>query len=89
MIGFDIDPRIPVHGLGVAQQQMVEIALKVLSQDARILVMDEADGGPLSWRDRTTVRNDRPIEEKWCCNNLHIASSIRGVCSRGSNNSPP
>ena len=40
MIGFDIDPRIPVHKLGVAQQQMVEIA-KALSQDARILVMDE------------------------------------------------
>lgn len=40
MIGFDIDPRIPVHGLGVAQHQMVEIA-KALSQDARILVMDE------------------------------------------------
>ncbi len=39
-IGFDIDPRLPVHGLGVAQQQMVEIA-KALSQDARILVMDE------------------------------------------------
>jgi ribose transport system ATP-binding protein len=40
MIGFDIDPRLPVHSLGVAQQQMVEIA-KALSQDARILVMDE------------------------------------------------
>ena len=40
MIGFDIDPHLPVHGLGVAQQQMVEIA-KALSQDARILVMDE------------------------------------------------
>ena len=40
MIGFDIDPRTPVHTLGVAQQQMVEIA-KALSQDARILVMDE------------------------------------------------
>src|SRR5512136_425587 len=40
MIGFDIDPRTPVHKLGVAQQQMVEIA-KALSQDARILVMDE------------------------------------------------
>jgi len=39
-IGFDIDPRPPVHSLGVAQQQMVEIA-KALSQDARILVMDE------------------------------------------------
>jgi ribose transport system ATP-binding protein len=39
-IGFAIDPRLPVHSLGVAQQQMVEIA-KALSQDARILVMDE------------------------------------------------
>ncbi len=39
-IGFDVDPRTPVHRLGVAQQQMVEIA-KALSQDARILVMDE------------------------------------------------
>ena len=40
MIGFDIDPRTPVHELGVAQQQLVEIA-KALSQNARILVMDE------------------------------------------------
>ena len=40
MIGFDIDPHTPVHALGVAQQQLVEIA-KALSQDARILVMDE------------------------------------------------
>jgi ribose transport system ATP-binding protein len=39
-IGFDIDPRLQVHSLGVAHQQMVEIA-KALSQDARILVMDE------------------------------------------------
>ena len=39
-IGFEIDPRERVHRLGVAQQQMVEIA-KALSQDARILVMDE------------------------------------------------
>jgi ribose transport system ATP-binding protein len=40
LIGFHINPRTPVHKLGVAQQQMVEIA-KALSQDARILVMDE------------------------------------------------
>jgi len=39
-IGFDIDPATPVHTLGIAQQQMVEIA-KALSQNARILVMDE------------------------------------------------
>ena len=39
-IGFDIDPSTTVDKLGVAQQQMVEIA-KALSQNARILVMDE------------------------------------------------
>jgi ribose transport system ATP-binding protein len=36
----DLDPRAPLHNLGVAQQQMVEIA-KALSQNARVLVMDE------------------------------------------------
>lgn len=35
-----IDPRAPVKSLGIAEQQMVEIA-KALSSDARIIVMDE------------------------------------------------
>ncbi len=35
-----LDPRRPVEGLGVAHQQMVEIA-KALSLDARLLIMDE------------------------------------------------
>jgi ribose transport system ATP-binding protein len=39
-IGSDIDPDRSVHELGVAHQQIVEIA-KALSQHARILVMDE------------------------------------------------
>jgi ribose transport system ATP-binding protein len=39
-IGFNVDPSILVQKLGVAQQQMVEIA-KAISQNARILVMDE------------------------------------------------
>src|SRR5215470_12262783 len=39
-IGFEIDPSVTVDKLGVAQQQMVEIA-KAISQNARILVMDE------------------------------------------------
>jgi ribose transport system ATP-binding protein len=51
-IGFDIDPRTPVHKLAVAQQQMVEIA-KALSQNARILVMDEPTS---SLSDRETER---------------------------------
>jgi ribose transport system ATP-binding protein len=39
-LGVEIDPTRQVHALGMAQQQIVEIA-KALSQDARILVMDE------------------------------------------------
>jgi ribose transport system ATP-binding protein len=39
-LGLDLDTYTPVHRLGVAQQQMVEIA-KALSQEARILVLDE------------------------------------------------
>jgi ribose transport system ATP-binding protein len=37
---LDLDPGRPVSGLGVAHQQMVEIA-KALSLDARLLIMDE------------------------------------------------
>ena len=37
---LNLDPRRPVLGLGVAQQQMVEIA-KALSLDAKLLIMDE------------------------------------------------
>src|SRR5215468_5250743 len=39
-LGLDADTHAMAHELGVAQQQVVEIA-KALSQDARILVMDE------------------------------------------------
>ncbi|MFL6229295.1 MAG: xylose ABC transporter ATP-binding protein [Pyrinomonadaceae bacterium] len=35
-----VDPRTPVRSLGIGQQQLVEIA-KALSQNARILVLDE------------------------------------------------
>ncbi len=39
-LGLSIDSRTMVHTLGVAQQQMIEIA-KALSQQAKILVLDE------------------------------------------------
>ena len=39
-LNLPIDPRTPVRQLGIGQQQLVEIA-KALSQDARILVLDE------------------------------------------------
>lgn len=37
---FDIDPDIPAKKLSVAKQQMVEI-MKILSLDAKIIIMDE------------------------------------------------
>jgi ribose transport system ATP-binding protein len=39
-LGLEIDPRRPLLSLSLAQQQMVEIA-KALSQDARVIIMDE------------------------------------------------
>jgi rhamnose transport system ATP-binding protein len=39
-LGVSLDPRAPVQGLSVADQQLVEIA-KALSVDARVVVMDE------------------------------------------------
>ncbi len=41
---LDIDPRVPVGSLGIGRQQLVEIA-KALSQDAKILVLDEPTTG--------------------------------------------
>jgi D-xylose transport system ATP-binding protein len=40
-----IDPRVKVGSLGIGQQQLVEIA-KALSQDAKILVLDEPTACP-------------------------------------------
>ncbi len=39
-VGLDVDVKRPVGTLGIARQQLVEIA-KALSQDARILILDE------------------------------------------------
>jgi ribose transport system ATP-binding protein len=39
-LGLDISADTPVHGLSIAQQQLVEIA-KALSLKARVLIMDE------------------------------------------------
>jgi len=51
LLGMDLDTRLKAHQLGVAQQQMVEIA-KALSQKPRVLVMDEP----------TAAISDREIE---------------------------
>jgi ribose transport system ATP-binding protein len=53
VLSLDIDTHTLVHTLGVAQQQMVEIA-KALSQNAKILVMDEPTAA-LSDRETTLL----------------------------------
>jgi ribose transport system ATP-binding protein len=40
LLGTDLDPRVPISHLSVAQQQMVEIA-KAISYQASLLIMDE------------------------------------------------
>ena len=80
-IGFDIDPREPVHSLGVAQQQMVEIA-KALSQDARILVMDEPTAALSDRETEQAVRHDRAAQGEGRRHHLHLAPPIRGVRAR-------
>jgi ABC-type sugar transport system ATPase subunit len=39
-LGFDLDPRLPVEALSIAEKQAVEIA-KALCQQARVLILDE------------------------------------------------
>jgi D-xylose transport system ATP-binding protein len=39
-VGLDVDPTVPVRLLGIAQQQLVEIA-KALAKESSILVLDE------------------------------------------------
>lgn len=51
-MGLRIDPRTPLAGLSIANQQMIEIA-KALSYRSRILIMDEP----------TAALNDAEIEE--------------------------
>jgi D-xylose transport system ATP-binding protein len=56
-----VDPRAPVKNLGIGQQQLVEIA-KALSQEARILVLDEP----------TAALTDAEVETLF-----HILNSLR------------
>jgi len=62
LLGMDTDTRTGAVRLGVAQQQMVEIA-KALSQNARVLVMDEP----------TAAISDREIERLF-----HLIRKLRG-----------
>ena len=81
---LDLDPRRPVAGLGVAHQQMVEIA-KALSLNAKLLIMDEP----------TSALTDKEIEQLYDVIRklkakgvsvifiLHHLDEVFEICDRG------
>jgi D-xylose transport system ATP-binding protein len=58
-----IDPRTPVGNLGIGQQQLVEIA-KALSQDAKILVLDEPTAALTESEVETLFKILRQLKER-------------------------
>ena len=62
-LGVTLDPRTPVRGLSVADQQLVEIA-KALSLDARVVVMDEPTAALSSREVEQLFRIVRDLRER-------------------------
>jgi ribose transport system ATP-binding protein len=64
-LNLDIDPETAVGDLQVSKQQMVEIA-KALSQNARILIMDEPTSALTSSEIEELFKIVRSLKEKGC-----------------------
>jgi len=62
LVGLDLDPRINIGGCSVAQKQLIEIA-KVISNDVKVLIMDEP----------TSALND--MEIRYLFNLIHKAAA--------------
>ncbi|MDA2925721.1 sugar ABC transporter ATP-binding protein [Acidobacteria bacterium AH-259-G07] len=62
-LGVQFDPRTRVRSLGIAQQQMVEVA-KALSVDARILIMDEPTSALTESEIRALFSTIQQLKEK-------------------------
>ncbi len=62
-LGLDLNPRILVRDLRVAEQQMVEVA-KALSLDARILIMDEPTAALTEYEIAELFATIRRLKEK-------------------------
>jgi ribose transport system ATP-binding protein len=63
LLGADLDPRVQVARLNVAQQQMVEIA-KAISYQARLLIMDEPTAALTTREAETLFQVTRGLQAK-------------------------
>ncbi|MGD9317541.1 MAG: sugar ABC transporter ATP-binding protein, partial [Anaerolineae bacterium] len=63
LLGADLDPRLPVARLNVAQQQMVEIA-KAISYQAKLLIMDEPTAALTTREAETLFEVTRGLQAK-------------------------
>ena len=61
--GADLDPRVPVARLSVAQQQMVEVA-KAISYQCRLLIMDEPTSALTTRETETLFEVTRGLRDK-------------------------
>ncbi len=79
-----LDPKRPVGGLGVAHQQMVEIA-KALSLDARLLVMDEPTSALTDTEIQQLFSVIRKLKEKGVSVIFisHHLDEVFEICDRG------
>ncbi len=64
-LGIEVDIHCPVRELGVAQQQMVEVA-KALSWKARILIMDEPTAALTREEIKVLFKTIRRLKKKGC-----------------------
>ena len=65
-LGLEIDPGIAVSRLGIGQRQLVEIA-RALSQDARVVIMDEPTSSLTQKETAALLNSVRDLKESGIC----------------------
>ena len=77
-LGFDIDLRVAVARLTIAQQQGVEIA-RALSRQAAIVIMDEPTSALAAREVERLLQTDRETSREWRVDHLRQPSHGRGL----------
>ena len=83
MLGVEIDVTIPMQGLSIADQQMVEIA-RAIASDARLIIMDEPTA-PLTPREVSTlfgIARRLKEEGRTIIFISHRLEEVRMICDR-------